>query len=336
MEKIIVTGATSMMGTALIGECLKAGKEVWALVRGDSPNRNRLPSHPRLHPVWCGLKELGDLPNRILAGPDSGAAGVSFDTFYHLAWENTGKNRDRSTELQSKNITYTLEAVKAAKACGCSRFIGAGSQAEYGPKEAGPIGPETDPKPVTPYGVSKLSACMLSGLLCAELGMEWIWPRIFSVYGINEKETTMISSALRAFTAKEPMTFTAGENAWDFLYSKDAGRAYYLIGEKGRPGSIYCVGSGLSRPLHTYIRELAELAGWPEGAQGIGKRPGPDGPLTNLWADIGTLQADTGFVPEYSFAEGIREILAYSREKADVQQERGNHEKENIGRHSHL
>lgn len=309
MKKIIVTGATSMMGIALIEECLKAGDQVFAVLRKDTARKDRLPLHPNLRLVWCGLEELSELPSRILTGADVAAGNVTFDIFYHFAWGNTGASRDKSTWLQSRNIQYTLEAVQAAGILGCRRFIGAGSQAEYGPRQGGPIGPDTQTAPATPYGVSKLAACELSRLLCRELSIEWIWPRIFSVFGKNEKESTMISAAVRAFLAKEPMAFTPGENLWDYLYSKDAGRAYYLIGEKGKPGAIYCVGSGRPRPLQEYIRELAQVTGWPEGAGGIGKKPYPQGPLTNLWADIRTLKEETGFVPEVSFAEGIRDML---------------------------
>ena len=100
------------------------------------------------------------------------------------------------------------------------------------------IAPDSPVHPTTPYGASKLAANQLSFMLCKELGMEWIWPRIFSVYGIYEKETTMIASGLRKMLKGEKTEFTPAEQRWDYLYSKDAGRAYYLIGEKGRDGAV--------------------------------------------------------------------------------------------------
>ena len=59
---------------------------------------------------------------------------------------------------------------------GCKRFIGAGSQAEYGPMDVPRIAPDSPVHPTTPYGASKLAANQLSFMLCKELGMEWIWP----------------------------------------------------------------------------------------------------------------------------------------------------------------
>lgn len=300
MKQIVVTGATSMIGIALIEECLKHEVEIYAIVRKTSAKIKRLPQHPALHLVEGDLDDLASLAQRIPKG---------CDTFYHIAWGCTGENRNRSTELQSKNIFYTLEAVKAAHAMGCKRFIGAGSQAEYGPMDVEKISQDSPVRPTTPYGAAKLAAGQLAMMLCRELSMECIWPRIFSVYGIYEKETTMVASGLRKMLAGEKTEFTPAEQRWDYLYSKDAGKAYYLIGEKGKAGSIYCVGSGQAAPLRTYIEKMAELTGTTE--TGIGAKPYPAGAVMNLCADTENLIRDTGFSPEYTFEEGIRETIQW-------------------------
>lgn len=113
MKRIVVTGATSMIGTALIEECLRHDVEVYAVVRADSSKKDRLPRDKRVHLIDGSLEDLSMLPGRI---------SEKCDTFYHIAWGNTGENRNRSSELQSRNITYTLEAVKAAEKLGCRRF----------------------------------------------------------------------------------------------------------------------------------------------------------------------------------------------------------------------
>lgn len=289
-----------MIGVALIEECLRHDIEIYAVVRSSSGKAGRLPLSEKIHLTDCSLENLPDLPGRIPGG---------CDTFYHIAWGNTGEARNKSTELQSRNIFYTLQAVRAAAELGCRRFIGAGSQAEYGPMDVEKISPDSPVNPSTPYGASKLAAGHLAGMLCRELGMECIWPRIFSVYGKYEKETTMVASGLRKMLAGEPTEFTPAMQRWDYLYSRDAGRAFYLIGEKGKGGSVYCVGSGQARPLKEYIEEMAALTG--AGKPGIGAKPYPPGAVMNLCADIGTLTGDTGFIPEYTFEQGIRETIEW-------------------------
>ena len=300
MKRIVVTGATSMIGVALIEECLRHDIEIYAVVRSSSGKAGRLPLSDKIHLTDCSLEDLSDLPGRIPGG---------CDTFYHIAWGNTGEARNKSTELQSRNIFYTLQAVRTAAELGCRRFIGAGSQAEYGPMDVEKISPDSPVNPSTPYGASKLAAGHLAGMLCRELGMECIWPRIFSVYGKYENATTMVASGLRKMLAGEPTEFTPAMQRWDYLYSRDAGRAFYLIGEKGKGGSVYCVGSGQARPLKEYIEEMAALTG--AGKPGIGAKPYPPGAVMNLCADIGTLTGDTGFIPEYTFEQGIRETIEW-------------------------
>ena len=305
MKRVVITGATSMIGAALTEECVKHGIEVYAVVRSSSGKADRLPKSSLVHLTEGTLETLGELPERLPKG---------CDTFYHIAWGNTGENRNRSTELQSRNIFYTLEAVKAAAAIGCRRFIGAGSQAEYGPMDVDRIRPDSPVNPTTPYGAAKLASGQLARMLCKEMGLECIWPRIFSVYGIYEKETTMIASGLRKMLAGEPTAFTPALQRWDYLYSRDAGRAYYLIGEKGKDQAVYCVGSGKARPLRDYIESMAKITG--AGEPGIGAKPYPAGAVMNLCADTESLCRDTGFQPEYTFEEGIRETVFWIRSQS--------------------
>ena len=116
MKRIVVTGATSMIGTALIEECIRHDIEVYAIVRAGSSKTKRLPESARIHQIECELEKLEELPAKITG---------ECDTFFHIAWGNTGENRNSSTELQSRNVFYTLKAVRAAHAMGYrSRFTG--------------------------------------------------------------------------------------------------------------------------------------------------------------------------------------------------------------------
>ena len=305
METAFVTGGTGMIGLALIDECLRQGVKVLALVREDSPRADRLPDHRNLVRVNGSLDDLENLPSLV---------GETCDVFFHLAWGFTGAARNASTERQAANIAWTLKAVRAAKALGCHRFVGAGSQAEYGPKDLPAIRPDTPAEPNTPYGAAKLSACLLSKMLADEIGIEWVWPRIFSVYGPYDKPSTMIASSISKMLSGEGVHFSPATHRWEYLYSRDAGKAMYLLGEKGKPGKIYCLGSGQSRPLREFIEEMAEALEVP--VSGIGDIPYPmDRPVRNLCADITSLEEDTGFQVETGFPEGIRETAEYIRRR---------------------
>lgn len=144
----------------------------------------------------------------------------------------------------------------------------------------------------------------------------------------------MISTCLRSMLQGCSPDFTPAEQRWDYLYSKDAGRAYYLIGKYGIGGSYYCVGSGQARPLKEYICEMGSITG--TEPDGIGKLPYPEGAVMNLCADIESLYRDTGFVPRYTFEEGIRETIAWMRTSRQMSGGETCNEKETISGNSHV
>lgn len=123
MKKIVVTGATSMIGVALIEVCLKHNIEVHAIIRPGTNRQDRIIKDDNVHYHLSSLDDLlniQDLPSDC-------------DVFYHFAWAGTDRIQRDDPEVQSQNIKYALDSVKLAKKCGCSKYIGAGSQAEYGP-----------------------------------------------------------------------------------------------------------------------------------------------------------------------------------------------------------
>lgn len=106
--------------------------------------------------------------------------------FYHLGWEGTDKENIKSAAIQIKNIDNSLKAVELAKKLNCKRFVGVGSQAEYGRKDHKIKEEETNPE--IAYGKAKLEAYKRTKLLASKYGIDHIWCRIFSVYGEYDRK----------------------------------------------------------------------------------------------------------------------------------------------------
>ena len=86
------------------------------------------------------------------------------------------------------------------------------------------------------------------------------------------------------------------------------------MGEKGKDKKIYCLGSGKERPLREYMEELRDAID-PSLPLGIGEREYSKNQVMKLVADISALTEDTGFVPDYSFSEGIKETIDWVRKE---------------------
>ena len=209
MRRVIVTGATSMVGAALVKECLKNNVETLVVVRAGCKKLKRLPKSALIKVVECDLDQIASLQIK-----------GSFDICYHFAWAHTSKENRDNPSLQEENVRYTLDVVELAARAGCRKFIGAGSQAEYG-SVGHLITPDTPADPQTAYGAAKYAAGILSRKLCAKYGMMHIWGRIFSVYGKNDNEGTMLSYAIGQFLKGEPAMLSAATQMWDYLYEED-------------------------------------------------------------------------------------------------------------------
>ena len=305
MRKAAITGATSMLGIALIQACISRGVHCLCFVRPHSKNLNRLPVSPFITVAECDLADL-----ESYAPP---AAQCGCEVFYHLGWGSTSKTTRNSPEAQCANITHTLAAVHLAKKLGCHTFAGIGSQAEYGRVNA-QITPNTPVNPDVAYGVAKYAAGRLSSILCSQLGLRHIWGRVFSVYGPWDNEGTLLRTLLESLLRKQSPAVTKSEQLWDYLFAEDAGEAIFLMGEKGHDGSVYNIGNSTALPLRSYIEVAWQAAGTPCEIL-YGAIPYAPTQVMHLCADISTLTADTGFAPKTAFAYGIQKTIEWMKEQ---------------------
>jgi len=297
INKIVITGATGMIGAALARCAVKEGVEVLCIVRKDSGRLGNIPKSDWVKVEYCDINEYCSLN---LSG--------SYDVFYHLAWEKTfGASRD-DVDIQVNNIQYTLDAVRLAKRLGCKKFIGAGSQAEYGIVTK-PLKPDTPVNPESGYGIAKYAAGKLSRLLCSQLDLQFNWARILSVFDPLDGANTLIMYTINEFQAGRSPELTKCEQVWDYLYCDDAARAFLAIGKNGVDGKNYPLGSGNKKKLSEYIEAIRDIIA-PGVALQFGKKEYyPHQPMY-LCADISELTGDTGWKPEVSFEEGIKQIIA--------------------------
>ena len=346
MKRAIVTGATGMIGTALVKELLRSDIEVTAIVRPDSDRAKCLAGEvaalgdlqENFHMVLLNLSNLGEAEaeaalRRVIEGNRgiTGDIGKSTaaddatdkaegtdredicDMFFHLGWEGTFGASRNDKELQDKNVKNTLDAVWLAYRLGASVFVGAGSQAEYGRVPDGiRLSASTPTHPENEYGRGKLKAGVDSRAVCKALGIRHIWCRILSVYGPGDGSKTMIMSGIYSLLKGERPQFTKGEQLWDYMYADDAARALVALAERGEDGHVYPLGSGNVRPLREYIGIIRDNID--EKAEiGIGEIEYAPGQVMYLCADISDLQKDTGFTPAIPFEEGIQKTIDWAR-----------------------
>lgn len=296
--KAIVTGATGFIGTALCEELLRVGYEVAAVIRPESEKKEKLDlaaaAAGRLSIVELPLERLAELPGHV----------GNADTFFHLAWNGPSGRAREDFETQYSNIRYTAMAIRAAKKCGCRKFVGAGSQAEYGVVQGTAEEDRTLPNPFMMYGAAKLSAYQMGRLVAGQEDLSFVWPRIYSVYGVGENPGTLVNYVMDALKKGEIPELSPCENTWNFLYVTDCARALRMLAECEDARGVFHVASKDTRPLKEYVTELRDLIA-PGAELRFGAKQADPRRTFRLQPDTAKLEG-IGFRAEVSFAEGIR------------------------------
>lgn len=299
MKKAIVTGANGFVGGATLRELLHHGYEVWAV--GHQDHFSNVPEDPNVHKVSCDLEETKTLPEKIPTG--------EYDLFYHFAWAGSAGPARADTALQLNNVQWTVDALRAAKELGCRRFVCAGSIVEHETMAAA-YTQGNRPGMGYIYGSGKLAAHTMCMSVAANIGIELVWPEITNAYGIGERSPRLVNTTIQKCIRGEVPRFTAGTQNYDFVYIDDVARAFWLIGEKGKPFHEYLIGSSSARPLRQFLEEMQQAIA-PELTFAFGDVPftGVDLPLAAF--DCKETERDTGFRAQVGFADGCKRTMLW-------------------------
>jgi len=293
LKKVVLTGATGYLGFALLTELIQNDIYVYALCRENSRRRSRLDVLPHVKVIEADLNHVEKIDD---------VSGC--DVFYHLAWD-TEQHRDFTR--QYKNVDMSVNCLKLAKKLGCRRFICTGSQAEYG-NVADLITEETLLKPTTSYGACKAATYYLTVDLAKRLNIEHTWARVFSVYGPNDGQNTLIMTIIRDLQSKgEANLNTNGEQMWNYLYEEDAARALRLLGWNPHSDTMYNLASRDNKPLKGFVEELRKRVNdssivW----------YGEEKSMVNMNVSSEKIRREIGEFENVKFVDGVSEMLALS------------------------
>ncbi len=314
---VVVTGATSFLGTPLTERFLKDGDKVFAVVRPGSRNMDRIRKleeryKERLVPVPIKLEDTESIKDLIKE---------ECHVWVHLGWDGAGSGNRTQQDIQQKNVGDSLCSLKGAASLGCRRFLFTGSQAEYGIRDS--LMAENDVcQPVSEYGKAKTDFYSEATKYVAahpESSMEYLHSRIFSVYGPGDHPWSLVESCKKTFQAGERLELGDCTQMWNFLYRDDCAEALFLLAKT--PGTIGFLGhngeDGIynvaapeeeTRPLREYVETMFRLCG-KRGGFTYGVRPPNAEGQINLIPSTEKLRKITGFRPGFSFEEGFQRLL---------------------------
>ena len=161
-----------------------------------------------------------------------------------------------------RNVMATHRLLEAAVDHGVGRVVYASSSSVYG-GEANALRAQGEPRPYSPYGVSKLAAEALVGAYALSHGLSTVSLRYFSVYGPRQRPDMAAHRFVEALLDGRPLeVFGDGSQVRDFTYVGDVVNATILALSADLPrAAVLDVASGRPTAVGTLIGLLNELVG---------------------------------------------------------------------------
>lgn len=308
MKCAVISGANGFVGRAVLRELLDNNYLVYAIIR--KGREAFLPKVDNCIPVICDLENIKSLANQI--NIPKGAI------FYHFAWAGASGQDRANTQLQLRNVQWTIDTLCVASELCCSRFVVAGSIME---KEtiAAAFAQGNRPGLGYIYGSGKVAAHAMAKSKAVSLGIDLIWTYITNAYGAGERSARMVNTTILKCIKKESPKFTAGTQNYDFVYIDDVAKAFRLLGEKGRPYKDYVIGSGSAKPLREFLLEM-QAAVAPHIDFSFGDVPFTGVNLSLEDYSTQELEQDVGFHTDVSFSEGCKLTYDWLKESLDSDQ----------------
>jgi UDP-glucuronate 4-epimerase len=247
-----------------------------------------------------------DLVKAELAEIFAGSHGV-----FHLAAQPgvRGSWGETFVVYERDNVLATQRVFEAARASG-TRVVFASSSSVYGNTDLYPTREDAQARPVSPYGVTKLTCELLAHAYGANVGLDFTALRYFTVYGPRQRPDMAFAKIIDALLIGEVFAiYGSGEQTRDATYVEDAVAATVEAMDVGTSGTIYNVGGGSEVSLAGVIETLESLAGRRLETE---RAPAALGDVRRSAADIRRARADLGWRPQVSLQEGLARQLEWT------------------------
>lgn len=300
--RILVTGGAGFIGSHLVDGFLREGHEVQVLDDLSSGQRSNLPASVPLHVMDIRDAKVKDLFEQYR--PEV--------LCHHAAQLDVRKSVADPMFDAEVNIVATLRLLEYCRSTNTKRVLFASTGgAIYGEQDVFPA-PDTHlERPVSPYGVAKLSVERYLHFYRVQYGFEPACMRYANVYGPRQNahgEAGVVAIfANILLSGKTPTIYGSGEQTRDFVYVEDVVNANLAALKHNLVGS-YNVGTGIETNVNQLYTIMTQALGTPVKASYAEGRPGEQ---QRSVLDAGKLNKATGWRPQTQIAEGLKKTCDF-------------------------
>jgi nucleoside-diphosphate-sugar epimerase len=300
-HRSVVTGAAGFIGSHLAERLLGMGHHVTGIDSFDSfyPRPMKEANLAKLRSETQFRLVEGDLVDLDLVSLLDGV-----DYVFHLAAQAGVRPSwgDRFGDYIHNNIHATQRLLEAASDTSLKAFIFASSSSVYGDAECLPTPEATVPRPVSPYGITKLT-CEHLCRVYQRYGVPVTIMRYFSVYGPRQRPDMAFRRFIQAiYEQRDICIYGDGEQTRDFTYVSDIVDATVRAMDPIANGRIFNAGSGVVTSVKAVIGLLEEMTGIPALVR---YAPAQRGDAAHTAADISEARRTIGYAPTVAIERGL-------------------------------
>jgi UDP-glucuronate 4-epimerase len=226
------------------------------------------------------------------------------DGVFHLAGQPGVRSFGEAFPLYvRRNILATQLVFEACAAAGV-RVVFSSSSSIYGDAETYPTPEETVPRPLSPYGITKLACEHLASAYAQSFSLDAVVLRYFTVYGPRQRPDMFLRRACeRLLDGGEFELFGTGGQSRSFTYVDDVVDATRGAMEHAPAGATYNVGGGEEATMLDAIALLEDVSGRSLAVRRTGVARGD---MTRTNADISRIREQLGWEPLTSLRDGLQ------------------------------
>ena len=227
---------------------------------------------------------------------------AGLDGVFHLAGQPGVRSFGDVFPLYLRRNVLASQRVFEAAARDGTRVVFASSSSVYGAAERYPTPEATEPRPLSPYGITKLACEQLAAAYTREFGLDCVTLRYFNAFGPRQRPDmafTRIVLALAAGTRFD--LYGDGRQSRGWTYVADVVDGTILAMERG--SGTYNVGGAIEASMNDTIALLEEIAG---RTLDVSREPAVPGDQRRTNADTTRIRSELGWNPRVSLKEGLR------------------------------
>lgn len=288
MKKVLLTGATGLIGKEALQPLLDAGFEVFAISTKDQVSKENI------NWIKADIFDFEQIKKVFLE--------IKPEYLLHFAWVASGDYL--SSETNYKLVDASMNMLKAFKENNGKRAVFAGTCFEYEFKNE-PLKENDRLNPKTVYAQCKNELREKAEEYCQNNGISFGWGRIFYVYGHQENEKRLTPHLINSIKDKKSVVINCGTLVKDYMYTKDVASAFVKFLDSNVSGCVnICTSIGIS--LEDYSKTIAKKL---NGENFLVIKNEATGQPPAIIGDNSRLVNEIKFSPKFNLDEALNEIL---------------------------